>query len=135
MGTLIFLQNAYGVEPGYEPDYSKDSFRNCHTGKRLLEMLPPGESVIIRNASPVVGTAASDCFDPDPEYMANQILSEEPNRILVCGEQAKDGFFKMLDTHRLPPYVKRVVFAPHPAYRALSKKKTSAIRAKMLRPL
>ena len=57
--VLVIVQNAYGVEDGYIPDYSRNSFAVCHTGKRLKEMLPSAVSVLIRNSNPSIGRVAT----------------------------------------------------------------------------
>ena len=121
---LVFLQNAYGVEDGYVPSYDKESFRNCHTGRRLREALPENAEIEIRNASPLIGSNADSCFKYDYYYMLEQVETIQPDVILACGKVA-EGALKDME---LPV---PVVFMPHPAYRALSKETTEFVRRRL----
>lgn len=118
---LIFLQNAYGVENGYIPSYSRNSFANSHTGRRLKEALPLGYEFEIRNANPSIGDNPDSCFKPDIAYMTKQVMELQPKLILACGKIAQKGL-ENIETD--VPIIKM----PHPAYRALSKKITGEVR-------
>jgi hypothetical protein len=121
---LVLLQNAYGVEDGYIPSYTKESFINCHTGRRLREALPEGVEVEIRNASPLVGKNADSYFKFDTKYIRNQIENIKPTVILACGKSATDALQEL--ALNVP-----VVFMPHPAYRALSKDTTAFVKRRL----
>jgi len=124
---LVVLQNAYGVEDGYVPSYKRSSFLNSHTGRRLSEMLPT-KDVEIRNASPIVGDVASSFFKCDLNYLRKEIGKIKPSVILACGVSAKNAI-RNLETS-IP-----IIFAPHPAWRRLSKKITSNIRQEVEKKL
>jgi len=128
MKILIFLQNAWGVEDGYIPTFERESFRDCYTGKRLKEMFPNDAKVTIRNATPSIGRSASSNIPPDYEYVMGEIEQIDFDVILACGVNAKKAVEKALSFAlcKLP-----VVYAPHPAWRSLSKKITSEIRSEV----
>jgi hypothetical protein len=118
---MVILQNAYGVEDGYVPSYERESFRNCHTGRRLKNAIPADVSVSIINASPVVGDTADSNFKPDLEYVRKHLTRIKPCVILACGVNAKK-VVDMLDTD-IP-----IIKMPHPAYRALTNKKLEEVK-------
>jgi hypothetical protein len=122
---LVVLQNAYGVEEGYRPSYERESFVNCHTGRRLREALPTNCMVEIINSNPAIGNNPDSCFKPAPEYVKDWIAKIKPDVILVCGKVAKKTM--QLLTIDIP-----TVYMPHPAYRALSKQMTSSTRNSLL---
>jgi len=125
---LVFLQNAYGVEEGYVPSYRKKSFRLCHTSKRLAEMLPLGERIEIRNCNPEIGDTASSFFKADRIYMLRELSLLQPDIVLACGTEAKEAF-GILKKKGLK--FKNIVYAPHPAWRQLSKTKTKEIQEEL----
>jgi hypothetical protein len=112
---LVILQNAYGVEEGYVPSFDKESFQNCHTGRRLRNAIPMGLDVNIINASPQVGEEASSCFDPDIGYVSSKVEEISPDIILACGVNAKKAI-KQVEVD-VP-----VLEMPHPAFRGLTNK-------------
>jgi hypothetical protein len=122
---LVLLQNAYGVKPGYVPDYGLESFARCHTGKRLREALPDDVTVKIRNCSPLVGRTSDSFFAPDIDYVREQILDVQPDVILACGKSAH------YTCEQIVPGVP-VVKMPHPAFRALSKRATKSTKELLL---
>lgn len=109
---MIVLQNAYGVEEGYEPSFEKESFRSCHTGRRLSKAIPEGVETYIINASPKVGSESSSNFRPDKHYVSKRYREINPDIILACGNNAKE-VIDSIDVN-VP-----VIKMPHPAYRAL----------------
>lgn len=118
---MIILQNAYGVEKGYVPSYEKESFRNCHTGRRLRNAIPDGLDISIINASPKVGKKSSSNFRPDSVYVGKKVEELVPDIILACGVNAK----KVIDSVDVNvPVIKM----PHPAYRALTNKKLEEVK-------
>lgn len=118
---MIILQNAYGVEKGYVPSFEKESFKNCHTGRRLRKAIPLGCDVEIINASPKVGDVADSNFAPDFNYVTQQVRRIKPDIILACGVNAK----KVVDTLDVDvPIIKM----PHPAYRALKNETLDNVR-------
>jgi len=121
MKILVFLQNAWGCEDGYIPTFNRESFCKSHTGKRLKEMLPDDATIIIRNASPLVGIESDSCYQPDLSYVRRCIKEIKPDLILACGINARYAVEKL--------GIKNVVFAPHPAYRKLSKQMTNKIKS------
>jgi hypothetical protein len=127
---LVFLQNAYGVEDGYIPTFERESFAHCYTGKRLKEMLPVDSEVIIRNACPRIGDKSNSNLPPDWEYIASELECNEYDVVLACGKNARVGVNKALSYAlcSIP-----VVYAPHPAWRKLSKSMTSEIRNELSR--
>lgn len=126
MRLLVILQNAYGVEEGYVPSYNRQSFVNSHTGKRLKEMLPEIAETFIVNASSRVGTHASSIFPPEPAYVLGYIKEYAPDCILACGKVAEEAVNALTEID-MP-----IIYAPHPAYRALSKRMTADIRSRIL---
>jgi len=121
---LVILQNAWGVEHGYEPSYERESFRKSHTGIRLLRAIPAGADVHIVNASPEVGTESSSNFPPSPAHVQARIEKVQPKAILACGVNAQTV------VHLLRPNIP-VVEMPHPAYRALTNKTLDNVRQKL----
>jgi hypothetical protein len=129
---LVILQNAWGVEDGYIPDYAKDSFRNSYTGRRLKEMLPKNVPTLIRNSTPCIGRESGSWFPPDYEYIMGELEQLNYDVVLACGKNAHRVVNKVLSyALRNPP----VVYAPHPAWRQLSKKITGEIRKEVQRQL
>ena len=120
---LVVLQNAYGVEDGYIPSYDRASFRNCHTGRRLKEVLPDGIIPEIINSNPKVGDISSSYFKPDIDYVRKRIEEIKPKVILFCGANGKI----LIEQIGFP----NSVHMPHPAYRALTKKMTSDTKEKI----
>lgn len=120
---LIVLQNAYGVEDGYIPSYNKDSFINCHTGKRLKEVIPDDIEFTIINSSPKIGEKSNSYFPPDINYVNKEITKFNPKIILFCGCNGKILMNEIK--------FKNSVHMPHPAYRALSKKITNNVKEKI----
>jgi hypothetical protein len=121
---LVILQNAYGVEEGYEPSYNKSSFANCHTGIRLDRAIPDTVFPFIINASPVVGTTADSFYPYDSDHISRRILEIKPDVILACGVSAKEG----IDSVEVDvPVIKM----PHPAYRALTNKTLDEVRERI----
>ena len=76
---MVVLQNAYGVEDGYIPSFEKESFRNCHTGRRLRNAIPDGLDISIINASPKVGKKASSNFRPEHTYVSKKLEEIAPD--------------------------------------------------------
>lgn len=112
---LVVLQNAYGVEEGYEPSFERESFTNCHTGRRLKNAIPDNVSTTIINASPNIGDNADSNFKPDSTHVRKRMRSIKPDIILACGVNAKKV---MSEIETDIPVLKM----PHPAYRALTNK-------------
>lgn len=121
---LVILQNAWGVEDGYIPSYDRESFTKSYTGIRLREALPKDYNVKIINSSPAVGNTADSYFPPQPEYVFSWINKIKPDAILACGKVAEKAI-KQLNIN-VP-----VVYMPHPAYRALSKKITKSTKEEL----
>jgi len=117
---LVILQNAYGVEKGYIPSLKRKSFINSHTGRRLKEVLPKGVNCKIINSNPSIGSNADSCFVPDTAYVEKKVAEIKPHVILACGQNAK----KVVNT----TMANVIVYMPHPAYRALSKRFTRTIK-------
>ena len=117
---LVILQNAHGVEDGYIPTYKRESFKNCYTGKRLAEMLPTLD-VEIRNATPKIGDMASSFIKADLCYLQEEINKIQPKVILACGSSAQSAVDN-INTNA------KIIKAPHPAWRQLSKLRTAEIK-------
>lgn len=109
---MVILQNAYGVEEGYEPSFDKDSFRNCHTGRRLRKAIPDNVDTHIINANPNIGDNPDSYFAPQVEHVRKRYKEIKPDIILACGNSAKQAI-DSIDVD-VP-----VIKMPHPAYRAL----------------
>jgi hypothetical protein len=122
--VLIFLQNAYGVADDYIPGYQHPSFAKSRTGRRLTEMLPENKEIGIANASLKIGNTPDSYFPPDELHMQECINAYKPDVILACGKAAKNGISKL--NLNIP-----IVYSPHPAYRALSKKITQEIKLEL----
>jgi hypothetical protein len=112
---MVILQNAYGVEEGYEPSYDKSSFASCHTGIRLNRAIPDNVSIHIINANPSIGTTADSFYPPNSDHISRRISRIKPDIILACGVSAKKGIDSI--NVNVP-----VIKMPHPAYRALTNK-------------
>jgi hypothetical protein len=123
---LVILQNAYGVEDGYIPDYSRESFARSFTGKRLRDMLPTAANNNIRNSSPKVGKLSSAWFAPDYEYIAGELEQLEYDAVLACGTNAVKVVNHAISLALDFPVP--LVCAPHPAWRRLSKAQCKIIR-------
>lgn len=124
MKLLVILQNAYGVEEGYEPSFERESFKNCHTGKRLRNAIPAGFDINIINASPKIGRTADSNFREDDSYVSKKIQEYKPEVILACGVNAKKVIAKIKTS--IP-----VLTMPHPAYRALKNETLFSVRSKL----
>jgi len=117
---LIFLQNAYrknGNKYRSREHWLKRMW-NSHTGRRLKEMLPSESQIYVANASPKIGKDANTIFYPDLEYMKRIINKVNPSIIVGCGKIAQKGLNELGVEY---------ISAPHPAWRALSKKETKRI--------
>jgi hypothetical protein len=118
---MVILQNAYGVEEGYVPSFDRESFRNCHTGRRLRRAIPDSISTRIINANPNIGDTSGSFFPPNGEYVKRNIDKIKPDIILACGVSAK----KAIDSINVDvPVIKM----PHPAYRALTNKTLDEVK-------
>jgi aspartate/glutamate racemase len=121
---MVILQNAYGVEEGYEPSFDKESFANCHTGRRLRKAIPETVSTTIINASPIIGDNSASNFRPDIAHVMKRMREIEPDIILACGNSAK----KVIDAIEIDvPIIKM----PHPAYRALKNRTLYYIKGRI----
>jgi len=110
---MVILQNAYGVEEGYEPSFERESFINCHTGRRLKNAIPANVSTTIINASPNIGDTADSNFKPNVSHVMKRMKEIKPDIILACGVNARKAI-RQIET-KIP-----VLEMPHPAYRALT---------------
>ena len=110
---MVVLQNAYGVEEGYEPSFERESFINCHTGRRLKNAIPTNVSTTIINANPNIGDCADSNFKPDTAHVEKRMKAIKPDIILACGVNARQAMSE-IETD-IP-----VLTMPHPAYRALT---------------
>ena len=122
MKILFVLQNAYNSEKynfKNEQEWEED-LQKSHTGRRLLEMVPPGADIVVVNASKEIGDNPDSLFPADPEYIQSKIDQHHPDCICACGVVAQNGL-KALGHAYIP--------TPHPAYRALSKQYTAGIRS------
>lgn len=117
---LVFLQNAYRKNGnGYRNrEHWLGRMWLSHTGSRLKEMLPDGSQVYIENANPRVGKETNSMFPPDLKHMQKVIDEVNPDVILGCGKIAQKGLSEMGVEY---------ISAPHPAWRALSRKETERI--------
>lgn len=121
MKVLYILQNAYRSDKynfRNKEEWHEDLFRS-HTGKRLSEMIPEGVEYYVINSSPNIGSHADSKFPPDNNYISEWYNKIKPDVVVACGKVAQKG----CDEIALE-YIK----APHPAWRALSKKITKSIR-------
>jgi len=121
---LVFLQNAYRKNGnGYRNrEHWLRRMWLSHTGSRLKEMLPDESQVYVANANPRVGKETGAVFPPDLEHMQKIIDEINPELILGCGKVAQKGLSEIGVEY---------VSAPHPAWRALSKKETERICKKI----
>jgi hypothetical protein len=121
MKILFVLQNAYRSEK-HQFETHAEWYRELNfsqTGKRLQEMVPDGAVWLVINASPLIGTSASSCYPANTTYILEKIEELKPDCICACGKIAQAG----LNTLGIKFYA-----APHPAWRALSKKITKQIK-------
>lgn len=119
--VLFVLQNAYQSSKydwKNEDEWHRDLDKS-HTGRRLREMIPDGIEFYVTNASPKIGSHPDSRFLADADHLIRMIQKYKPHLVCACGKVAQDGV-AMLGVHWIS--------APHPAWRALSKRHTSRIR-------
>lgn len=124
MKILFILQNAYYTH-GYRPRDLKEWERRLwvsFTGRRLAQMIPDGATVSVINASLSVGDHSTSCFDADINHIRRMIIRYDPDVICACGKIAQKGCDELGVSY---------VPAPHPAWRALSKKHIAHIRQQL----
>lgn len=118
---LFILQNAYRSEKhqfSNKEEWSRE-LKRSHSGKRLSEMIPENTKYVVINASPRIGDNADSLYGANLEHIKKHIDEIKPGVIVACGNIAQKGC-EALGI--------RYIKAPHPAWRALSKKKTEEIR-------
>ena len=129
---LVILQCAYGKTRRRRKQLKKrrlwlKGLWRSHTGKRLNGMLPIKYNVRVINSTPEIGESVSACFEPDKEYIQKEIEDSAPRVILACGKIAQEGIKEVDD---IP-----VIYAPHPAWRALTNEKIDEVRSKIIEVL
>ena len=82
-------------------------------------MLPTDCEIRVVNASASVGITSKSQFPANTEHIQAQIDKYKPAIILGCGKVAHAGLDKLEVSY---------IAVPHPAYRALSNKRTAQIR-------
>lgn len=120
---LVVLQCEWELDgrPRPRKQWERALWRS-YTGKRLREMLPCDATVI--NATAQVGHTSSACFAPDSAHIQRWVDLVLPDVILVCGRVAKSGMAGVkTEAVCIETY--------HPAYRALSKDMTAAVRCEL----
>lgn len=124
MKILFVLQNSYHSEKyNYRnlEEWYEDLGRS-YSGKRLKEMIPNNCDIAVINSTLEIGDDASSYFQADLVYLTKKINEIMPDYICACGKVAQEGLRKL---------GKEFISAPHPAWRALSKKTTADIQAQL----
>jgi len=118
---LFILQNAYRsakYQFRNEDEWHEDLFRS-HTGRRLKEMVPDGVQFCVVNSTDKIGDSADSLYFADPFHIECMLNGIKPDLVVACGKIAQAGCRELgID----------FISAPHPAWRALSKKDTERIR-------
>ena len=144
MKLLIFLQNAWRRNAGPDdvvffpqlPERSRAIWEKAlwrsPSGKRLKEMLPDieGLEISVTNASPRIGNKSFSKFPMDPDYVLAELQANQPDVVLLCGNEAVSAEDIVREWGVANGGVK-VEGAQHPAYRLLSKKGTDAVRKRL----
>jgi hypothetical protein len=121
---LFILQNAYRSEKykfRNEQEWYNDLSRS-HTGRRLLSMIPDNQDVRVVNASPKIGNNVSSKFEPNIDHIKKCVEHYKPQVVCACGQMAQKGC-EIAKIKYIP--------APHPAWRALSKKQAGEIKKRL----
>ena len=118
---LFILQNAYRSEKHQfknEEEWSRE-LANSHTGRRLKEMIPEDKEYKVINSSNIIGDNPDSCYEADTEHIKKLVNEINPIVICACGKVAQKGCADL-----------GLIFipAPHPAWRQMSKKQSSAIK-------
>ncbi len=129
--VLFVLQNAWrkSAKAG-ERDVGRESVWDrllwrSQTGRRLKEMIPGGISFRVVNASALVGDHSASVYPADRALMAMRLGSIKPDVVVLCGKVAAGLAPLVEDTQTT------LIIAPHPAWRALSKKHTARIKTEI----
>ena len=139
MKLLVILQNAYSHdgEPMRRRKWLLGLWRS-YSGKRLREMLPQelwmdslhswpeDRDYYICNATEQWANDAIVALKSDPEWLARIVAWLRPDYVLACGRVAQRGLDRLGISY---------IEAPHPAWRALTKERTAAVRAEVLQAL
>ena len=118
---LFILQNAYISDKHLftnEQEWSQE-LEKSHTGRRLKEMIPEGKEYKVINSSNMIGDCADSYYEADLKHIKNLVKQINPTVICACGKVAQKGCTE-LGLFFIP--------APHPAWRQMSKKQSSAIK-------
>jgi hypothetical protein len=124
MKVLYILQNAYRSDKynfRNREEWHEDLFCS-HTGRRLSEMIPEGFDYYVVNSSPNIGSHADSKFPPSKEHIIEWYEKVKPDIVVACGKIAQQGCKDAGLEH---------IKAPHPAWRALSKKITNDIKLRI----
>lgn len=88
-------------------------------------MVPEGAEVHVGNASPVIGNNSRSKFPMEPEHVLAQIEAWQPRIVLLLGEEAKKARY-IAEGKGLV-----VIEGPHPAWRLLSRERTTQIQEEL----
>ena len=97
-----------------------------HTGKRLYDLIGPGNLLIVTNACKELGMKPTDHGTPDPKWLMKNLTLLSSMRsidiLLVCGKVAQKTWIevKVMPSIRTwcNPHMKEIVI-PHPAARVV----------------
>jgi hypothetical protein len=117
---FVLLQNTWHSQPRLRArqirlfglEFWEESMWRGQTGRRLKIAIEGVSPVVVRNASPKVGSEASSVFPPDFKYVARQLAECQPTAVLACGAQAEFA--------AVPLWPGPLLCIPHPAYRVLT---------------
>jgi hypothetical protein len=118
---LFILQNAYTSEKHpftNKIQWYRELLRS-HTGRRLKEMIPNGAQYRVINATSEIGDNPNSVFKGNMAYVSLWIKQLKPDIIVACGKIAQQTCCDMKIKY---------MSVPHPAWRQLSKQKTTEIK-------
>lgn len=118
MRVVAILETMWGAEiEGVEAPRFFQINRNNHSGRRLYQLIGPGNSLVVTNACREYVKNAKQHGKPDPKWLGeNLALLDATGRIevvLVCGKVAQATYSKCGYT----PKNAKVIAMPHPAAR------------------
>lgn len=93
-------------------------FAGCLSGKILKQHLGDlVDEISWQEASPVIGSKASDNFPPDIHHIGSTIARIVPDVVITFGRNASDGVRIAIISGGLLPHTFQVIESPHPAAR------------------
>jgi hypothetical protein len=120
MKILIILQNAWSIHHAGKVWHRQSWLKALHasrSGQRLRSLsqaLPEAAEVRHENASPKVGDNPDSFFTADVKHIRRLIRKHAPEVVIALGKEPGNGVLAACPDH------KKIVLAPHPAFRLLT---------------